>query len=166
VRSVPLSSVLLVSTWNLDERAVARILRIRTVVTDTRPGSRGEVALTGWRAEVYAAADRVATLPGVRERPAVPAGKLERFVDACVTRRLLLRTGDRVLALAVRDPARPWVRRAARSVPSSILGPGAGPPTSASLVGQAGGEVGAASASARHLAEPLPLFGATPSGSR
>jgi ribosomal peptide maturation radical SAM protein 1 len=138
----------------------------RTVLTDTRPGSRGEVALTGWRAEVYGAADRVATLARLRGRADVPAEKLERFVDACVTRRLLLRTGDRVLALAVRDPARPWVRRAAPGVPSSTSGPGAGPPTSTSLVGHAVGEVGVASADARHLAEPLPLFGATPSGSR
>jgi ribosomal peptide maturation radical SAM protein 1 len=136
----------------------------RIVLTDTRPSSRGEVALAGWRAEVYAAADRVATLARLQGRTGVPADRLERFVDACVTRRLLLRTGDRVLALAVHDPARPWLRRPAASPPAS--GPVDEPATSPSLVGHAAGEVGAAPASVRHLAEPLPLFGATPSGSR
>jgi ribosomal peptide maturation radical SAM protein 1 len=136
----------------------------RVVLTDTRPTSRGEVALTGWRAEVYAAADRVATLARLRERTGIPADRLERFVDACVTRRLMLRTGDRVLALAVHDPARPWLRRPAASPRAS--GPVTEAATSPSLVGHAAGEVGAAPTPVRHLAEPLPLFGATPSGSR
>lgn len=147
-------------------RLVQRREGDRIVLTDTRPGSRGEVALAGWRAEVYAAADRVATLARLRDREDVPADKLERFVDACVVRRLLLRTGDRVLALAVHDPARPWVRRPAPAPAANAPGPAVGPATSPSLVGHAAGDVGGAPASVRHLAEPLPLFGATPSGSR
>jgi ribosomal peptide maturation radical SAM protein 1 len=138
----------------------------RLVITDTRPGSRGEVTLTGWRAEVYAAADRVATLARLRDRTEVPAGALERFVDACVARRLLLRTGDRVLALAVHDPARRWVRRPTPRDAAFTTGRGAAPPTSSTFVGHADGEGGVAPVVARRLAEPLPLFGATPSGSR
>jgi ribosomal peptide maturation radical SAM protein 1 len=129
----------------------------RTIVTDTRPTSRGEVALTGWKAEVYAEADRVHTLARLRERVGVPADRLERFVAACVTRRLMLRTGDRVLALAVHDPARPLVRRE-RPEPVAV------PPRL--LVGQAAVGDRAQAPAAHRLADPLPLFGAVPSGSR
>lgn len=80
----------------------------RIEVGDTRPDTRGTVTLEGWRAAVYVAADRVRTLRGLRDVADVPAAELERFIDACAARRLLLRTGDRVLALAVHRPARAW----------------------------------------------------------
>lgn len=78
----------------------------RTVLRDTRPDTRREVVLDGWRAAAYAAADRVRSLKSLREVTGVSARELERFIEVGVHERLLLRTGDRVLALAVHRPAR------------------------------------------------------------
>jgi hypothetical protein len=43
------------------------------------------------------------------ELAGVDAGTLTAFLDACVDNRIMVRDGDRYLAIAVARPARAWV---------------------------------------------------------
>ena len=79
-------------------------------VTDERvAGAARKLRLTGWQARAYDACDRVRSLAGLsRELDGVAEEPLRAFLDACVAARIMLRTGDRYLALAVTTPARSW----------------------------------------------------------
>ena len=79
-------------------------------VTDERvAGATRRLRLTGWQARAYDACDRVRSLAGLkRELDGVAEAPLRAFLDACVAARVMLRTGDRYLALAVTTPARSW----------------------------------------------------------
>lgn len=85
------------------------------LIDDRPPGPRRTVRLDGWHAVAYDACDRVRSLTGLRrELDGVPAAELVAFLDACVESRLMVRDGDRYLALAVTTPARAWAPPAER----------------------------------------------------
>jgi ribosomal peptide maturation radical SAM protein 1 len=82
------------------------------LVVDERPavGPRG-MRLYGWQSIAYDACDRVRTLQGLTRMPelsGVGGDLLGGFLDACVANRIMVRRGDRYLALAVTRPARAW----------------------------------------------------------
>ena len=82
------------------------------LVMDERPrsGPRG-MRLYGWQATAYDACDRARTVTGLARMPGlarVGAKVLGGFLDACVANRIMVRSGERYLALAVSRPARAW----------------------------------------------------------
>lgn len=82
------------------------------LVMDERPGSgpRG-MRLYGWQATAYDACDRARTVAGLVRTPGlarVGTKVLSGFLDACVANRIMVRSGERYLALAVSRPARAW----------------------------------------------------------
>ena len=83
----------------------------RTILVDDRPPGRRSIPLEGWQASAYDACDRVqgrSQLGRAPELARVPAAALDGFLDWCVDQRLMLRRGERYLALAVHAPARTW----------------------------------------------------------
>ena len=92
-------------------------------ISDRRSGTphASAFSLRGWRAEVYAACDRVRT---VDELTSVPGGggqeptssDVMRFLRWCCDRKLLVADGDRYLGTAVHTPARPVAETARRTV--------------------------------------------------
>ena len=87
------------------------------LVLDERPrsGPRG-MRLYGWQATAYDACDRARTVRGLARMPGlarVGPGVLAGFLDACVANRIMVRSGERYLALAVSRPARAWTADAA-----------------------------------------------------
>jgi ribosomal peptide maturation radical SAM protein 1 len=92
--------------WQLDRGDGTLVL-----VDDRQPGRRLSLELRGWAARAYAACDAVQSLRALLRRPeldGVAPRLLEAFLARCVSKRLMLRSGDRYLALAVRTPARSW----------------------------------------------------------
>jgi ribosomal peptide maturation radical SAM protein 1 len=84
----------------------------RVVISDERvPDTPRTLRLGGWRARAYEACDRVRSFTGLARDlgDVVVPGELRAFLDACVDARVMLRTGERYLALAVTTPARAWV---------------------------------------------------------
>lgn len=82
------------------------------LVVDERgaAGPRG-LRLQDWQSVVYEACDRPRTLAGLARVPeliGVATDVIERFLDACVAQRIMLRSHDRHLALAVATPPRAW----------------------------------------------------------
>ena len=82
------------------------------LVVDERPqsGPRG-MRLYGWQATAYDACDRARTVAGLARMPGlarVGAKVLGGFLEACVANRIMVRSGERYLALAVSRPARAW----------------------------------------------------------
>ena len=87
---------------------------VTRIVDERRGFPRRSLRLEGWRAAAYDTCDRVRSLAGLgREESLAGAGAdaLRGFLDACVDERLMLRDGDRYLALAVTTPARAWAPR-------------------------------------------------------
>ena len=81
------------------------------VVDDRAPPPRRTLRLRGWRARAYDACDRARSLSGLARDPAlddVAPDVLESFLDRCVDARLMMRSSDSYLALAVHSPARAW----------------------------------------------------------
>ena len=88
----------------------------RTILVDERPTGSRSVPLEGWQATAYEACDRVqgrSKLGRAQELAAVPQAALDGFLDWCVDQRLMLRRGERYLALAVHAPARAWTAHGA-----------------------------------------------------
>jgi hypothetical protein len=83
----------------------------RLVIDDRQPAGRRGLRLHGWQADAYDACDRARTRTGLARAPElahVGADQLSAFLDACVAQRIMLRRGDRYVALAVATPARAW----------------------------------------------------------
>ncbi len=81
------------------------------VLDDRAPPPRRTLRLRGWRARAYDACDRARSLSGLARDPAladVAADVLRPFLDRCVDARLMMRSDDSYLALAVHSPARAW----------------------------------------------------------
>ncbi|MBA3746648.1 MAG: hypothetical protein H0W96_04035 [Solirubrobacterales bacterium] len=82
------------------------------LVVDERPGlGPRAMRLHGWQSIVYDACDRPRTVQGLArmtELSGVGATLLAGFLDACVAAKIMLRSDDRYLALAVTRPARAW----------------------------------------------------------
>ena len=81
------------------------------VVDDRAPPPRRTLRLRGWRARAYDACDRARSLSGLAREPAlddVAPDVLRPFLDRCVDARLMMRSNDSYLALAVHSPARAW----------------------------------------------------------
>jgi ribosomal peptide maturation radical SAM protein 1 len=92
--------------WRTDAGDGALLL-----IDERPPGPRSARRLEHWQAAAYDACDRVRSLAGLARDAAldgVDAGALRRFLDGCVDQGLMLRDGDRFLALAVTTPARSW----------------------------------------------------------
>ena len=91
------------------------------LVVDERPGfGPRAMRLHGWQATAYDACDRVRTVRGLTRMPelaGVGTALLAAFLDACVAGKIMLRSGDRYLALAVTRPARAW--QPAQAAPST-----------------------------------------------
>jgi ribosomal peptide maturation radical SAM protein 1 len=81
------------------------------VVDDRPPPPRRTLRLRGWRAQAYQACDRVRSMTGLtrtQELAGVQPDALQAFLDRCVAARLMLRSSDSYLGLAVHTPARGW----------------------------------------------------------
>jgi ribosomal peptide maturation radical SAM protein 1 len=82
------------------------------VLLDERPPPPARtLRLRGWRAHAYAACDQLHSRSGLARLPeldGVPADRLGGFLDRCVNARLMVRSGDTYLGLAVHTPARVW----------------------------------------------------------
>ena len=81
------------------------------VLDDRAPPPRRTLRLRGWRARAYDACDRARSLSGLARDPAlddVAPDVLQPFLDRCVDARLMMRSDDSYLALAVHSPARAW----------------------------------------------------------
>jgi ribosomal peptide maturation radical SAM protein 1 len=80
------------------------------VLTDTRRGRRRQsLRLRQWTAEAYDACDGIQSRESLARRPeldGVPADSVDAFLEYCVGKGIMLRSDDRFLSLAVRDPAR------------------------------------------------------------
>lgn len=84
----------------------------RVAIVDDRYGQRRTRVLEGWEAVAYDACDRTrsrAALGRLPELAGVEPAALTAFLDGCAAERIMLRSGDRHLALAVHRPARRWV---------------------------------------------------------
>jgi ribosomal peptide maturation radical SAM protein 1 len=81
------------------------------VLDDRAPAPRRTLRLRGWRARAYDACDRARSLSGLARDPAlgdIAPDVLQPFLDRCVDARLMMRSDDSYLALAVHSPARTW----------------------------------------------------------
>lgn len=82
------------------------------LIVDERPGlGPRAMRLHGWQSIVYDACDRPRTVQGLARMPElarVGVPLLTGFLEACVAGRVMLRSADRYLALAVTQPARTW----------------------------------------------------------
>ncbi len=82
------------------------------VLLDERPPPPARsLRLKGWRARAYSACDQMRSRSGLARLPeldGVPADRLGGFLDRCVKARLMVRSGDTYLGLAVHTPARAW----------------------------------------------------------
>jgi len=104
-----------VRSWMADEHRGA-LTRVNdgdgiAVVDDRAPPPRRTLRLRGWRARAYDACDRARSLSGLARDPAledVAPDVLQPFLDRCVDARLMMRSSDSYLALAVHSPARVW----------------------------------------------------------
>jgi ribosomal peptide maturation radical SAM protein 1 len=109
-----------IERWNSDDRRGGLWVMHEgddRLVVDERPGigPRG-MRLYGWQATAYDACDRARTIAGLTRLPGlarVGAPVLAGFLDACVANRIMVRSGERYLALAVARPARAWTADAA-----------------------------------------------------
>ena len=104
-----------VRSWMADQHRGA-LTRVNdgdgiVVVDDRAPPPRRTLRLRGWRARAYDACDRARSLTGLARDPAlddVAPDVLRPFLDRCVDARLMMRSSDSYLALAVHSPARAW----------------------------------------------------------
>jgi hypothetical protein len=81
------------------------------VLDDRAPPPRRTLRLRGWRARAYDACDTARSLSGLARDPTlsdVAPDVLQPFLDRCVDARLMMRSSDSYLALAVHSPARAW----------------------------------------------------------
>ncbi len=81
------------------------------VLAESRRGRRRQsLRLRQWTARAYDACDGIqsrGSLARLPELDGVPADSLDAFLDYCVGKGIMLRSDDRFLSLAVREPARP-----------------------------------------------------------
>jgi ribosomal peptide maturation radical SAM protein 1 len=79
------------------------------VLVDDRPPRRRTVRLRGWAAQAYEACDSIQTVRSLLRRPeldGVSPRLLTALLERLVSQRLMLRSGERYLGLAVHTPAR------------------------------------------------------------
>lgn len=119
-----------VRAW-MDDRHRGALLQLDggqgelVLVDDRPPGRRHSLRLRGWAGRAYEACDSVQSLPALARRPefdGVSSESLRRLLDRCVSKRLMLRAGDRYLALAIRAQPRAWTGAGPRPLaPERVL---------------------------------------------
>jgi hypothetical protein len=80
-----------------------------TIVREERGGRRSVATLEGWQARIYLESDRVQGRSRLEEIAAAgrATAQLDDFLQRCVSERLMVRVGERYLALGVNRPSLP-----------------------------------------------------------